>query len=134
MHLQYSLLFLVEVLFSYSNSILLSFQFLSPLFFCLLCFLILYVRASRSECDLIDRFDVAYDCSVELSTLGYQCFTDIYEKFDRVRFHPDFVVSGFDSYSEYRDIGGSVHESLMICSVHPLVSPGGRIPGFLTLL
>ena len=29
------------------------------------------------------RFDVPYDCSVELSTLGYQFFTDIFEKFDK---------------------------------------------------
>lgn len=31
------------------------------------------------------RFDVPYDCSVELSALGYQFFTDIYDKFNKVR-------------------------------------------------
>jgi hypothetical protein len=30
------------------------------------------------------RFDVPYDCSVELSTLGYQFFTDIFQIFDKV--------------------------------------------------
>lgn len=30
------------------------------------------------------RFDVAPDCSVELSPLGYQFFTDIFETFDKV--------------------------------------------------
>ena len=30
------------------------------------------------------RFDVPYDCSVELSTLGYQFFTDIFQMFDKV--------------------------------------------------
>jgi Ras family protein T1 len=32
------------------------------------------------------RFDVAPDCSVELSPLGYQFFTDIFETFDKVIF------------------------------------------------
>jgi hypothetical protein len=31
------------------------------------------------------RFDVPHDCSVELSPLGYQFFTDIFETFDKVR-------------------------------------------------
>jgi len=30
------------------------------------------------------RFDVPSDCSVELSPLGYQFFTDIFEIFDKV--------------------------------------------------
>jgi hypothetical protein len=30
------------------------------------------------------RFDVPYDCSVELSPLGYQFFTDLFETFDKV--------------------------------------------------
>lgn len=29
------------------------------------------------------RFDVAYDCSVELSALGNQFFTDIFEAYDK---------------------------------------------------
>jgi len=33
--------------------------------------------------DCSAMFDVPYDCSVELSTLGYQFFTDIFEKFDK---------------------------------------------------
>ena len=32
------------------------------------------------------RFDVPLDCSVELSPLGYQFFTDIFEVFDKVFF------------------------------------------------
>ncbi|KAF8339972.1 mitochondrial Rho GTPase [Cantharellus anzutake] len=36
-----------------------------------------------TESYLSPRFDVPYDCSVELSTLGHQFFTDIFEKFDR---------------------------------------------------
>lgn len=31
------------------------------------------------------RFDVPPDCSVELSPLGYQFFTDVFETFDKVR-------------------------------------------------
>jgi mitochondrial Rho GTPase 1 len=31
------------------------------------------------------RFDVPYDCSVELSHLGYQFFTDIFMMFDKDR-------------------------------------------------
>lgn len=31
------------------------------------------------------RFDVPYDCSVELSHLGYQFFTDIFTMFDKDR-------------------------------------------------
>jgi Ras family protein T1 len=31
------------------------------------------------------RFDVPYDCSVELSQQGYQFFTNIFETFDKVR-------------------------------------------------
>ena len=31
------------------------------------------------------RFDVPPDCSVELSPLGYQFFTEIFETFDKVR-------------------------------------------------
>lgn len=30
------------------------------------------------------RFDVPSDCSVELSPLGYQFFTDVFEVFDKV--------------------------------------------------
>ena len=33
---------------------------------------------------LFDRFDVPADCSVELSPLGYQFFTDIFEIYDKV--------------------------------------------------
>jgi hypothetical protein len=32
----------------------------------------------------VARFDVPYDCSVELSQLGYQFFTDLFETFDKV--------------------------------------------------
>lgn len=32
----------------------------------------------------LPRFDVPSDCSVELSPLGYQFFTDIFETFDKV--------------------------------------------------
>lgn len=35
--------------------------------------------------DTFSRFDVPADCSVELSPLGYQFFTDIFEIFDKVR-------------------------------------------------
>lgn len=31
-----------------------------------------------------DRFDVPYDCSVELSPLGNQFLTDIFEAYDKV--------------------------------------------------
>jgi mitochondrial Rho GTPase 1 len=31
-----------------------------------------------------DRLDVPADCSVELSPLGYQFFTDVFETFDKV--------------------------------------------------
>lgn len=34
---------------------------------------------------MFHRFDVPADCSVELSPLGYQFFTDIFETFDKVR-------------------------------------------------
>ena len=33
---------------------------------------------------LILRFDVPYDCSVELSPLGNQFLTDIFEAYDKV--------------------------------------------------
>jgi Ras family protein T1 len=33
--------------------------------------------------DIANRFDVAPDCSVELSPLGYQFFTDLFETFDK---------------------------------------------------
>jgi hypothetical protein len=33
---------------------------------------------------LISRFDVPYDCSVELSPLGNQFLTDIFEAYDKV--------------------------------------------------
>ncbi len=32
---------------------------------------------------VVDRFEVPHDCSVELSPLGYQFFTDIFEVFDK---------------------------------------------------
>lgn len=32
----------------------------------------------------LSRFDVPPDCSVELSPLGYQFFTDVFETFDKV--------------------------------------------------
>ena len=31
-----------------------------------------------------DRFDVPYDCSVEMSPLGNQFLTDIFEAYDKV--------------------------------------------------
>lgn len=33
----------------------------------------------------MSRFDVPYDCSVELSPLGNQFLTDIFEAYDKVR-------------------------------------------------
>ncbi|KAJ7212008.1 EF hand associated-domain-containing protein [Mycena pura] len=36
-----------------------------------------------TEAFLLPKFDVAPDCSVELSPLGYQFFTDIFETFDK---------------------------------------------------
>ncbi|EAU85755.2 mitochondrial Rho 1 [Coprinopsis cinerea okayama7 len=36
-----------------------------------------------TESFLLPKFDVPYDCSVELSPLGYQFFTDIFEIFDK---------------------------------------------------
>lgn len=36
-----------------------------------------------TESFLYPKFDVAYDCSVELSPKGYQFFTDIFETFDK---------------------------------------------------
>ncbi|KAI0917359.1 ERMES complex Ca(2+)-binding regulatory GTPase gem1 [Taiwanofungus camphoratus] len=36
-----------------------------------------------TEAFLYPRFDVPYDCSVELSPLGYQFFTDVFETFDK---------------------------------------------------
>lgn len=44
-------------------------------------------RAVQNVLALTDclRFDVPYDCSVELSHLGYQFFTDIFTIFDKDR-------------------------------------------------
>ncbi|KAF8580114.1 mitochondrial Rho GTPase [Ramaria rubella] len=36
-----------------------------------------------TEAFLAPKFDVPYDCSVELNTLGYQFFTDIFQIFDK---------------------------------------------------
>lgn len=36
------------------------------------------------ELTMFCRFDVPYDCSVELSPAGYQFFTDIFELYDKV--------------------------------------------------
>jgi hypothetical protein len=44
------------------------------------------------------RFDVPLDCSVELTPLGYQFFTDIFEVFDKVFFLLRLVTPrGIDS-------------------------------------
>ena len=40
------------------------------------------------------RFDVSPDCSVELSPLGYQFFTDIFEVFDKVSLVRHTVLCG----------------------------------------
>jgi hypothetical protein len=40
-----------------------------------------------------DRFDVPFDCSVELSQLGYQFFTDIFETFDKVGNAEHYIAS-----------------------------------------
>lgn len=59
------------------------------------------------------RFDVPYDCSVELSPLGYQFFTDIFETFDKVRVCNNreltrsniFITTGPGWGSQYARIG-----------------------------
>ena len=43
------------------------------------------------------RYDVPLDCSVELSPLGYQFFTDIFEVFDKVFFALTCRSRGTDS-------------------------------------
>lgn len=65
--------------FGYAEDLRLTEAFLSPKCVASFC-----LRPCVQADACRDRFDVPYDCSVELSTLGYQFFTDIYEKFDRV--------------------------------------------------
>ena len=55
------------------------------------------------------RFDVPYDCSVELSHSGYQFFTDIFETFDKVIVHLSFRRS-FTHYA-YQDQDGALKPS-----------------------
>jgi len=65
--------------FGYAEDLRLTESFLLPkwVLFCICNMLKLYLT-------LFGRFDVPSDCSVELSPLGYQFFTDIFEIFDKV--------------------------------------------------
>jgi Ras family protein T1 len=50
------------------------------------------------------RFDVPLDCSVELSPVGYQFFTDIFEVFDKVFFCSDLsLLVGLTVYCQDKD-------------------------------
>ena len=45
-----------------------------------------------------DRFDVPADCSVELSPLGYQFFTDTFEIFDKVYHIARYILVIFKEF------------------------------------
>jgi hypothetical protein len=54
------------------------------------------------------RFDVPSDCSVELSPLGYQFFTDIFEVFDKVFIFSDTaLLARLTTY--YQDQDGALN-------------------------
>ena len=55
----------------------------------------LYGDMEEMTADYRARFDVPHDCSVELSPLGCQFFTDIFQTFDKV-----FILR---TYSNFRD-------------------------------
>lgn len=64
--------------FGYAEDLRLTEAFLVPKY--VLCI----VAPELKVAQLVLRFDVPLDCSVELSPLGYQFFTDIFETFDKV--------------------------------------------------
>ena len=66
--------------FGYGSDLRLTEEFLVPKF------VVLSLFSPRRHPDrvFLVRFDVPYDCSVELSPPGYQFFTDLFETFDKV--------------------------------------------------
>ena len=55
---------------------------------------------SLSESFLFPRFDVPSDSAVELSPLGYQFLTDVFEIFDKVRSSLRFIQVSHSDHSE----------------------------------
>lgn len=63
--------------FGYGEDLKLTEEFLYPKY-------VLRLPHARLESDRVERFDVPYDCSVELSTLGIKFLTETFVAFDKV--------------------------------------------------